>query len=156
MPDNWLERSGQRWKDRGSLIVAWAGGLLMAVGAVWVQQLGPVPILLGMALGGAAFGLRWLIRCRVCGVALQGSAAMRRAGIFGEAAFLQHLDSCPVCGDDGRATSEGRARWIQLGQPSEKPYWSWARLAVAAGLAVLILYLSVSIGGWAGLRSLRH
>jgi hypothetical protein len=135
MARNWLGRSGQAWTMIGYSIRTWLGLGLMMIGFVAHWH--------GVAVGGllalvADRVLLMLIRCSVCGLRLFTSTAARAVGMSEREDWLLALESCPVCGDDGRATRDSRALWRASGRLPEVPYWSGGRLA-AAILATLIL-----------------
>ena len=141
MADKWLDRSGQRWKKNGPLWVGLPGGALVLAGSATADAGGMWAIVGGLALVAAALPLPFLIGCRVCGLRLQSSVGMRRARVWGESAYLEGLEACPVCGDDGQATAASRAQWLASGRSAERAYWSAGRLAIAALFTLLVFGL---------------
>jgi hypothetical protein len=154
MAEGWLERSGQRWKYYSWRSVGLPGSLLVLVGRRVLTD-SAAPKVGGLLMGAgcllilAAVGLPMLIRCRVCGLQLQTSSAMRGVGVMRQAGFINSLAACPVCGDDGRAEPGSQVRWRASGHAGERPYWSYQRLVLAAVGTLLFLLASVVVGSWA-------
>jgi hypothetical protein len=144
--DSWLARSRQAWKIRWSQISALLGPLLIFVTAPNLRRWGPVPMLLGLALGVLSIVLPHLVRCRVCGLQLHTSSEARRQPRFQVDNWITSLQLCPICLDDGWATAESRERWLQSGRTPEEPYWGMDRVALAI-LAVLLMLVSAFMVG---------
>lgn len=110
-----------------------------------------VAILGGFGLALAGSMLKSFIRCRVCGVNLRTCEAFRALPGSRQAAWLDALEECPVCGDDGSASSENGLRWRASGGQPERAYWSAGRI----GLAVLLTGLVVG-GGFLAIQLLER
>jgi hypothetical protein len=89
-----------------------------------------------------------LVRCRVCGVQIETSSGARTLSRDHRLRWLESLQACPVCGDDGLASAASRERWLTSGHRVETPYWSLARILLAIVGAVLL----VGGGTWIGAR----
>jgi len=147
----WLEQSGQAWKLRVAVGAAYFGFLMLAVALVLVgrSNFGVGALLLVPMAGALNAFLPMLVRCRVCGLQIETSSWARRLTRDARLTWIEGLESCPGCGDDGSATVESRARWVRSGVALEDPYWSrwrvvWAALVtllfVGGGLAIGMLY----------------
>jgi hypothetical protein len=88
-----------------------------------------------------------LVRCRVCGVQMETSSNARTLSRDRRLRWMESLQACPVCGDDGLASAESRERWLTSGQGGERPYWSLARILWATVAAALLVGGGVWIGG---------
>ena len=102
-------------------------------------------VLASVPLGAIASLLRAFVRCHVCGLRLTSSSAARAAGSR-KWQWLDSLEACPVCGDDGLATPDSRERWQQSGLLPEAPYWNVGRMTAAT----LLLLAIVGGGVWYG------
>jgi len=139
----WLDRSGQRWKLRAGTMSAWAGVALLVA---WFPFKWHFALLASSLLFlPAGFVLPMLIRCRICGLRLRTSRAMLEQPIGDRETWLSLLEACPVCDDDGRATSEAYVAWSASGRASERPYWSWNRLFVGLLLVAVFVIGGVAI-----------
>jgi hypothetical protein len=136
----WLRRSGQAWKMTGLLIWNFTGLALLVMGATY-RALSAPAIVIGLMFLVAYFCLPMLVRCRVCRVQTFTSANALQLGRGDRVAWMWSIEACPVCGDDGRATSESRARWIASGTVPEGAYWSSRRILMA------LLFTIALIGG---------
>jgi hypothetical protein len=142
---NWLQRSKQAWKMRGSLVWCLAGLGLEVLGFVLRWYPG---FFAGLALLTIYFVLPMSVRCRVCGLRTWASSAALRQSIGDRVAWLWSLESCPVCGDDGRATAESRTDWARSGKMPERPYWSGGRILLAILIALLFVSGGVAVARW--------
>jgi hypothetical protein len=153
MSGSWLQRSGQAWKPR---VAVWAAigsfaclliplGLSQIVGkrSHWL----PLLMLLGLPMGIVNLVLPMLVRCRVCGLQLETSSLARSLSRDHRLAWVESLEVCPVCGDDGSASIESRSRWRNSGSNAETPYWSRARILFGVFAAVLLVGGGVWLGG---------
>jgi len=138
----WLRRSGHHWKVRAAqwigvspvlLLLVWFVGVRAYPGKQeprWLVSLFTAGMLSTVPTAIAAFSLRASVRCRVCGLRLGSCAEARRLRLH-KWLWVQTLEACPVCGDDGAASEAGRARWIASGSVSEPVYWSRQRVLAA-------------------------
>jgi len=152
--DSWLERSGQAWKIRTAVFGAVAGITLFLLALFagrmvdrrfsdWVA----LSAVIALPLLVLNFVLPLLVRCRVCGVQMQTFSSARTLSRNQRLTWLESLQACPVCGDDGMASAESRERWLTSGQRVERPYWSLARILLAVVGAVLLVGGGIWIGG---------
>jgi hypothetical protein len=150
----WLKRSGQTWKIRAAvfaavtgisfLVLALVGGRVLDHrfgGLVVVSSLLALPLLLLNLV------LPLVVRCGVCGLQVETSQGARTLSRGRRLGWLESLETCPVCGDNGLASAESRQRWLASGQSVERPYWSLARIVLAAVVAVVLIGGGVWIGG---------
>ena len=142
---NWLEASRHILKVRASRLAfpAASACYLVAIWAVWDrtparEYLFLLAIPLAMALSIAPLVLNSLVRCRVCGVRVWGCNAARALPSHRRQRWIEELETCPVCGDDGHATPEGQTRWLASGATSEAPYWTTRRVTLAVLVIVLV------------------
>jgi hypothetical protein len=138
----WLERSGQEWKIRYSNAALYAGYACFAFAFVGPRVEAAIAGVLAPVFLLASVVLPLLIRCRVCGLRLETSATARSLSYADRSSWVERLEACPVCEDDGRGTPESRTQWLNSGKPPERAYWSVARLLVAVLLAVILLAAS--------------
>ena len=136
----WLDRSGQRWKLKGARVRGWTGFILF-----WLGFLGSWPpgVFIGLPLVVSYYSVM-LIRCRVCGLRLSVSKAALNLPTWDRVGWLRSLESCPECGDDGRATREAKEDWRRSGRVVEGAYWTRTRIVLA-----LLLTLILAGGGFA-------
>lgn len=142
----WLRRAGYEQRSRIAAVLSImplpAGVLwlvsLRAEAVSWLRQLVLGAFLLSSLAYLLAGALRWTIRCRVCGQRLPSYSGARRLGAE-KWAWLDALESCPVCGDAGQAGLGSRRAWELSGQPLETPYWSGWRLAAAIVLSLVFV-----------------
>jgi hypothetical protein len=153
--DGWLGRSGQAWKTRTAVFGAVAGVMLvllaLTLGRLLDRRLGalvPLSLVIAFPLLLLNFLLPMLVRCRICGLQMDSSSAVRELPRDQRLAWLETLQACPICGDDGLASSESRERWLAGGMPVERPYWSLTRIL----LATLVTVLLAGGGMWIGVR----
>jgi hypothetical protein len=151
----WLRRSRHDWKVR---VAQWVGipPLLVIVVALaiaarypnaqrpeWVYSMFTAGMLSTLPSGVAVFLLHAAVRCGVCGLRLTSCAAAREWGSR-KWLWLSTLEVCPVCGDDGTATTAAKARWAESGGQAEPRYWGSRRLILAlliiAGMAATWLW----------------
>ena len=153
MVDGWLQRSGQAWKMRIAVFGAIAGMTLLLAGLllgrvldrrVSIFVLACVVLALPLLLLNLVLPL--LVRCRICGLQIETSSAARTLSRDRRLAWLEALQTCPACGDDGHASMEGRDRWRSAGMNVERPYWSLARILMATVATVLLAGGGVWIG----------
>jgi hypothetical protein len=155
-PVGWLSRRGLRQRMRVANVLSFAPALALVLWfgvesasrgqehRQWDTFLTFV-VLSSIPLGAVASLLRTFVRCRVCGLRLTSCTEARAAGSR-KWQWLESLDSCPVCGDDGSASAESRERWRQSGLSPEPPYWNASRTTVA-----LLVMLAIAGGGiWYG------
>lgn len=145
----WLRRSGQAWKTKSAVTAAAVGFVLFAMGFVVLQRWDPVALiafLLVPALGVANLVLPMWVRCPVCGLQLDTCSIARKLSRGDRLKWLEALDVCPICGDDGRATAESRARWLNSGVKPEAPYWSRSRILLAILATILVAGGGYAIG----------
>lgn len=149
----WLERSGQSWSLRVAESATTVGvGLSIVgfVGAAWLQERvgagAVVPLVLGFVLMSTSYVLPLLIRCRVCGLHLESYSGVRERRREEWLAWIESLQSCPVCGDEGDATQQSRARWLASGAKAESPYWSRRRLLALFVGATAVLWAAALVG----------
>jgi hypothetical protein len=155
----WLERSGQLWKLRTSLLADVLGSIGVAcfLGGVPRQsRLLALEVLGSFALLMVGQVTAALPKCAVCGLRLSTSGAARRSGPFAWKAWLYRLQACPGCGDDGSATIDSQNRWrISAVQP-EKPYWTRRRVAIvlaaAASVPVVLYFVDRYVSPWYAAR----
>jgi hypothetical protein len=152
--DGWLERSGQAWKMRTAVFGAIAGMTLLLFAlfagrmvdrrfADWVAFCA----LIALSLLVLNLVLPLLVRCRVCGVQMETSSNARTLSRDRRLRWMESLQVCPVCGDDGLACAASRERWLTSGQGGERPYWSLARILWTTVAAALLIGGGVWIGG---------
>jgi len=151
----WLTRAGYAKRIRASTWTLVVAMVLLVFGLFRLREFGPWPFLLGVALLWLGSLLKSLIRCRVCGLNIQTSAAARRLPQRQRYPWLITLEACPVCGDDGRATVESRIRWRESGAAPESRYWSIRRLAVAVLLTVVFVGGGILVAELVGHQMLR-
>jgi hypothetical protein len=154
----WLEHSGHSWKVLAARLAIPAAGLaylgfstlLRSPGGRArqpdVETLSLLLVLLFFGLGLAPLTLLGLVRCRVCRLRMMGSSLARGLSRVARRRWIATLEACPVCGDDGRATPESRARWLASGIPAEPPYWSGKRIALAILVASIVLGALMLLG----------
>jgi len=145
----WLRRSGHDWKLRAVqwVSVAWLSVLLLCFVVGRAYPVGQQPprlytfftagMMLSLPLGVGVLALRASVKCRVCGLRLGSCAEARRLG-WRRWLWVETLEACPGCGDDGTASALGRARWAQSGSPREAVYWSPRRVMIGAMLAAAV------------------
>jgi hypothetical protein len=137
----WLTRAGYARRVRASRWASRVGVLLILVGVLLAREVGPSLLIAGVGFLWLGRLLRAFSRCQVCGLRLHTSAAALSLPQSRRLAWLAALDSCPVCGDDGRATTDSRARWRDSGSIAEPAYWSIRRVLIA------ILMTLICVGG---------
>src|SRR5215475_12050690 len=121
----WLQASGHLPKVRASRLAFPAASACFLL-AIWAvrdrtpsrEHLFLLAVPLALALSIAPLVLNSFVRCRVCGVRVLGSNASRALPSHRRQRWLEDLENCPVCGDDGHATRESRARWLASGAAS--------------------------------------
>jgi hypothetical protein len=164
---NWLERSGHSWKARLSSVALQWGTILAVLPLVgaslflprqsphWLGSAVLLSALSGLGLGLVALVLRSLVRCRVCGLRLPSSSRARDLGAE-KWRWIDSLDACPVCGDDGRARDESRKGWVSSGAVGEVPYWSSGRVVIAVLITAAIVIGCITWAEtWGKARALR-
>lgn len=146
----WLRNSRQRWKIRTPPVLGTAGAasLLLFLVLTW-----PPGLFIALLLGSSSIALPLLIRCSVCGVRICTSPTGLEVGAHGRRQWLDTLASCPVCGDDGRASFDSRARWAAAGAPEVRPYWSTSRILLAILATALLVGGGVLVGALSSLRA---
>jgi len=127
----------------GALFVAGFALVQIDSRPAWV-----VPLVLGsiIPIGLVAFVLPMSVRCRVCGLHMESSSAARTLPNSERLSWLETLEACPVCGDDGRATAASRSAWNSSGGRAEQPYWSVRRMLVGLLVAASLLSTALFIG----------
>jgi hypothetical protein len=154
----WLEHSGHSWKVLAARLAIPATALAYLGFSTLLRSPGGrarqpdietftmllVPVFFGLGL--APLILLGLVRCRVCGLRMMGSSIARGMSRVARRRWIAALEACPVCGDDGRATPESRARWLVSGIPAEPPYWSGRRIALAILVASVVLGALMLLG----------
>jgi hypothetical protein len=152
---SWLDRSGQRWKTRA----AWLATTAAAVFVVLVVALngGDIPrwsvlVMLAFAASSRIAGvvLPLLVRCRVCSLQLLTSSVARSLPRHARSDWLEALQACPICGDDGRARPETVLAWKASGQEAEQPYWSGRRMLLGLLVAIAVVSIGVAVGTHVG------
>jgi hypothetical protein len=154
MTDSWLRRSGQTWKTLWALRCG-AVGMALVVGffiatAVAKQTLPDWIVLFPLAslpLLAAHSVLPMLARCGVCDLHLESSAAARQLPRSQRREWLEGIQACPVCGDDGSATAASQAEWQAKGAGSEPAYWSSRRILLALLVTIICVGGGIAIGG---------
>ena len=154
MTEGWLQRSGQAWKTRGALLAGWMGMVFaflpfVLAGVIHRRLPGWVVVLalLGLALLIANSVLPMLVRCGVCSVQLETSLAARALPSSRRLQWVESIQTCPVCGDDGRASLDSRTAWHARGVAAERPYWSSVRIILGIIAAILMVAGGVFVGG---------
>ncbi len=92
----------------------------------------------------AGLVLPLLVRCQVCGLQLGSSSAARRMPFHERSDWLETLQACPVCGDDGRASLEAVRAWQASGKLGEPSHWSGNRMLLAILAAILLVSMAVA------------
>jgi hypothetical protein len=153
--NGWLQRSGQAWKLRTAVFGAVAGMTLLLVAVSLGRMVDrrfsdwlAVSAVIALPLLLMNLVLPMLVRCRVCGLQMETSSTARMLSRDRRVAWLESLQACPVCGDDGQASAESRERWLTSGMRVEVPYWSLARILLATVAAVVL----AGGGMWIGAR----
>jgi hypothetical protein len=100
---------------------------------------------LGFLAFTANLALPLTIRCGVCGLQLETCMAARNLDRGRRLRWMESLDACPVCHDDGSAQEVARAAWRTSGLPPEEPYWSATRLVLAIAAACAIIGGAVAL-----------
>ena len=90
--------------------------------------------------------LPMFVRCRMSGLRTWTSSTALRFGPADRVSWLRSLETCPVCGDDGRAKPESRESWLSSGAVPERPYWSAARVVWAIVLTAILAAGGFAIG----------
>ena len=135
---HWLERSGHSWKVRAARLAIPAASLaylgfttLLRTGGrarqPAIETLAMLLLFLFFGLALTPFILQGLVRCRVCGLRMMGSSIARGMSRPARRRWIEALDVCPVCSDDGRATPGSKGQWLASGLAAEPPYWSAKR-----------------------------
>lgn len=151
---SWLDRSGQAWKTKNPWLATAAVVVLVFLVGTLNSTTGPprwtiLAMLVLAAIGRiAGLALPLLVRCRVCGVELNTCSVARSKTVPARSAWLESLQACPMCGDDGRATLVAIRAWQASGHGAEAPYWSRGRVL----LGILAVILLVSVGLVVGTR----
>jgi hypothetical protein len=125
--ENWLQKSGQTWLAGQLPYSSLAAVSLIVAGVLssseWDSRFaGALLPGLGLLVLGVGRFLPVLIHCRVCGLRMTSCSAVRRLPRGRRLTWLQSLDACPICGDDGAGGEPSRARWIRAGKPTEPTY----------------------------------
>ena len=147
MRGRWLSRSGQAWKLRIASVSAFLGFVLFGFAFLAPHDWAGIAMILAFLAFAANIVLPLLVRCVVCGVQLDTYSVARKLPRDQRLAWIEALDSCPVCEDDGCARSESRDRWRRSGLAPEKPYWSVTRILLAILATALFLGGAIAIGG---------
>jgi hypothetical protein len=142
---SWLSTSGHGPKVKAASLAMPAAWLCFLL-AIWASsertparvRLFLLLVPLASLLSLTPLLLNPLVRCRVCGLRLWGCQAARSLPRSSRQQWLETLEACPACGDDGRATHDSRARWLASGAEGEIPYWTKRRVTIAVLLALLI------------------
>jgi hypothetical protein len=150
---SWLERSGQRWKTRNPWLAILVVAILVFVAGL-ISNAGTPPlwtmmVMFVLAAGGRTAGLvlPLLIHCRVCGVRLATSSFAKRMPVPSRLAWVESLQACPACGDDGSAAPESIRAWQASGRAPVVPKWSGGDVLVRV-LAALILIAAACFVLW--------
>jgi len=139
MQNRWLARSGQRWKVNGAVITSFIGVIFLLSAIVGPRRWAAFGMMLAFFSFTANTLLPLFVRCAVCGLQMENSSFARNLARDQRLSWIESLDACPVCGDDGSATPASRDRWRHSGMPQEKTYWSAFRILLAAGATLLFL-----------------
>lgn len=146
----WLTRSGQAWKTRTALCAAYSVFPLIALclAALHVRWGGVLAAgcLLLAAAGAANLALPLTVRCRVCRLQIETCRTARGLSRGKRLLWVQSLERCPACGDDGLANMESRRVWEVSGHPQEPRYWSAWRFTLAVVMTVaLAIFLAITL-----------
>jgi hypothetical protein len=152
----WLERSGQHWKIRYANVALYLGFALLVIAFIGPRALAGFAGVLAFVFLGASLTMPLLVRCQVCGLHLQTSTMARSLSQGDRSRWVEDLEACPVCEDDGRAMPESRTQWVNSGASKERPYWSSARVLLAVILAFLLLAGSLLIANLRNKKTLQE
>jgi len=108
---------------------------LMLVAIVGPRDVAGAAMLLAFLSLTANVLLPLTIRCGVCGLQLETCVAARGLARGRRLGWMESLDECPVCHDDGTAEEVARKAWRTSGLSPEQPYWSAKRLILAFAAA---------------------
>ena len=150
---SWLERSGQRWKTKNPwlpilvvAILAFVVGLVTNAGS---PPLWTIMVMLVLSAGGRTAGLvlPLLVRCRVWGVQLATSSfsLAHRIPVLSRLAWVESLQACPVCGDDGRAAPESIRAWQASGRAPVEAQWSGGGVLIGVLTAILLTAVALFV-----------
>ncbi len=145
--NGWLRRTGYARRIRFGTWMMFGGTTLMVAGFL-MRALGVVPALVGFAVGNIGVLLRSGIRCRVCGLNLHTSRTAVQLPRVDRIPWMATLEECPVCGNDGSASQDSRAEWLESGAVAESPYWSRRRVALAIALVLGFLGGGMLVAEW--------
>jgi transposase len=78
--------------------------------------------MLGLAVAGRLAGLLlpWLVRCPVCGVRIEDCSLARSRSGLPRSEWMDSLQACPVCGDDGNADIVAVRAWQASGREARE------------------------------------
>ena len=120
------------------------GFSLFALAIVGPRKLSAPALLLAFLPFTMNMVLPLTVRCRVCGLQLETCLAARDLSRDRRLKWIEALDQCPVCHDDGTASEGAKAAWRTSGMQPEEPYWSVARLIVAVAAACALIGVAVA------------
>ena len=138
---HWLERSGQAWKMRVAVLSVFLGFALFALAFVARGATAAIAGCFAFVFFSVNVLLPLFVRCAVCGLQLDTFSGVRRLPRDQQLKWIESLEACPVCGDDGRAEAASRERWRTSDLAPEEPYWSLKRILLA------VLATAVFVGG---------
>jgi hypothetical protein len=110
----------------------------------------PYLVVLGLGVGCLNVVLPLVVRCRVCGLRVNGCEEALRFSRGDRLLWVYALQTCPRCRDNGLALPDAREAWKQepwapsaMFQPA---YWNRRRMTIAA-LAMIGLLVVVELAG---------